>query len=82
MLFRSVVLPRERSDEESAKTLSAVLPVVLAGSVLATAGPLRDEVRAGLHAQGRTVRTATTGLPGALLLAREHAARMASDPRR
>ena len=51
-------------------------------SVLATAGPLRDEVRAGLHAQGRTVRTATTGLPGALLLAREHAARMASDPRR
>lgn len=60
----------------------AVLPVVLAGSVLATAGPLRDEVRAGLHAQGRTVRTATTGLPGALLLAREHAARMASDPRR
>lgn len=47
------------------------LPVVLAGSVLAGPGPIRETVEAGLQAAGRTFRTAPTGLPGALLLARE-----------
>ncbi|GAA1288904.1 BadF/BadG/BcrA/BcrD ATPase family protein [Brachybacterium alimentarium] len=50
------------------------LPVVLAGSVLATPGPLHDEVVTGLEASGRDYRTAPTGLPGALRLAREKAA--------
>lgn len=49
------------------------LPVVLAGSVLATAGPIHDEVITGLDADGRTCCTAPTGLPGALQLAREKA---------
>lgn len=47
------------------------LPVVLAGSVLAGPGPIREAVEAGLRAEGRSFRTAPTGLPGALLLARE-----------
>lgn len=47
------------------------LPVVLAGSVLAGPGPIREAVEAGLRAEGRAFRTAPTGLPGALLLARE-----------
>lgn len=47
------------------------LPVVLAGSVLASPGPIRGAVEAGLRAEGRAFRTAPTGLPGALLLARE-----------
>lgn len=47
------------------------LPVVLAGSVLAGPGPIREAVEAGLRAEGRPFRTAATGLPGALLLARE-----------
>ncbi|MGO2311020.1 N-acetylglucosamine kinase [Brachybacterium tyrofermentans] len=50
------------------------LPVVLAGSVLATAGPIHDEVIIGLEADGRRYTTAPTGLPGALQLAREKAA--------
>ena len=50
------------------------LPVVLAGSVLATPGPLHDEVVTGLEASGRDFRTAPTGLLGALRLAREKAA--------
>lgn len=49
------------------------LPVVLAGSVLASAGPIHDEVSTGLEADGRTYCTAPTGLPGALQLAREMA---------
>lgn len=52
-------------------------PVVLAGSVLASPGPIHDEVVIGLDADGREHRTATSGLPGALLLAREAAARAA-----
>lgn len=51
----------------------ARLPVVLAGSVLAADGPIRDGVEQGLRAAGRTAMTAPTGLPGALLLAREKA---------
>ena len=53
----------------------AVLPVVLAGSVLTSPGPLNDEVTASLQDRRRTVRAAPDGLPGALLLAREHADR-------
>ena len=49
------------------------LPVVLAGSVLASAGPIHDEVATGLRADGRTYCTVPSGLPGALLLAREKA---------
>lgn len=50
------------------------LPVVLAGSVLATPGPIHDEITTGLEADGRPFTTAASGLPGALLLAREKAA--------
>lgn len=50
------------------------LPVVLAGSVLASRGPIHDEVVTGLDADGREHRTAPSGLPGALRLAREAAA--------
>ena len=53
----------------------AVLAVVLAGSVLTSPGPLHDEVTASLQDRRRTVRAAPDGLPGALLLAREHADR-------
>lgn len=49
------------------------LPVVLAGSVLTGPGPLRARVGSALRAEGRCVRAAPTGLPGALLLARERA---------
>ena len=55
-----------------------VLPVVLAGSVLSTPGPIHDEVEAMLRAEGRRFRTAPNGLPGALLLAREKAGAVAS----
>lgn len=51
----------------------AVLPVVLAGSVLSNPGPIHDEVEAALQAEGRSFRTAPTGLPGALHLAQEKA---------
>lgn len=52
---------------------SLALPVVLAGSVLSTPGPIRDEVVTGLEAEGRDHRTVSSGLPGAVLLARESA---------
>ncbi|MDN6328037.1 MAG: N-acetylglucosamine kinase [Brachybacterium sp.] len=52
------------------------LPVVLAGSVLTGAGPIHDEVTEALRAAGRSLSTAPTGLPGALLLAREAAAEL------
>ncbi|MGP9539917.1 N-acetylglucosamine kinase [Brachybacterium sp. AOP43-C2-M15] len=51
----------------------ASLPVVLAGSVLTGPGPIHDGVEQGLRSAGRSFRTAPTGLPGALLLARERA---------
>src|SRR5699024_9068581 len=54
----------------------AELPVVLAGSVLTGAGPIHDEVTQSLRAGGRSVSLARTGLPGALLLAREAAAEL------
>ncbi|WP_232820167.1 N-acetylglucosamine kinase [Brachybacterium sp. YJGR34] len=62
---------------DSARALDpdAGLPVVLAGSVLASPGPLHDEVVAGLRAEDRSVRTVEGGLPGAMLLARELATR-------
>ncbi len=47
------------------------LPVVLAGSVLATAGPIHDEIVTGLEAEGREVAVSRDGLDGALLLARK-----------
>ncbi|MEE1650937.1 BadF/BadG/BcrA/BcrD ATPase family protein [Brachybacterium sp. J144] len=50
------------------------LPVVLAGSVLATPGPIREEVLTGLRAEGRSVATVADAVPGALRLARELAA--------
>lgn len=53
------------------------LPVVLAGSVLATPGPIRDEVVTGFDAEGREHRTVSSGLPGAVRLATEMAAEMA-----
>lgn len=49
------------------------LPVVLAGSVLATPGPIHDELVTGFEAAGREHREAIDGLPGALQLAREAA---------
>ena len=52
----------------------AALPVVLAGSVLTGPGPLGETVTAQLREAGRSFRTAPTGMPGALLLARERAA--------
>ncbi|MGP9734169.1 N-acetylglucosamine kinase [Brachybacterium sp. AOP42-C2-15] len=52
----------------------AGLPVVLAGSALTGPGPFHDAVTAALRSQGRSFRAAPTGLPGALLLARERAA--------
>ncbi|ASK65324.1 N-acetylglucosamine kinase [Brachybacterium avium] len=51
----------------------AELPVVLAGSVLTGAGPIHDEVTEALRAEHRRSSIARTGLPGALLLAREQA---------
>lgn len=64
---------RHVMDTVRALDPEAGLPVVLAGSVLATPGPIHDEVATGLQADGRTYCTAPTGLPGALLLAREKA---------
>lgn len=52
----------------------AALPVVLAGSVLTGPGPLHEAVTQRLSSAGRSFRAAPTGLPGALLLAREQAA--------
>lgn len=54
------------------------LPVVLAGSVLTGTGPLNEAVTEGLRSAGRSFRIAPTGLPGALLLAREQAAALRS----
>jgi glucosamine kinase len=56
----------------------AELPVVLAGSVLTRPGPIRDRVTAALRAEGRSFASAPTGLPGALLLARERAGELLS----
>jgi N-acetylglucosamine kinase-like BadF-type ATPase len=61
-------------DTVEALDPEAVLPVVLAGSVLTSPGPLHEEVTAGLQDRRRSVSIAPTGLPGALLLARELAA--------
>ncbi|AXK45986.1 N-acetylglucosamine kinase [Brachybacterium saurashtrense] len=58
----------------------ATLPVVLAGSVHTAPGPLRTGIEAALREEGRLVRSAVTGLPGALLLASELAARRAAEP--
>jgi glucosamine kinase len=49
------------------------LPVVLAGSVLASDGPIHDELIDWMEAAGRTVRIVPDGLAGALRLAREAA---------
>lgn len=57
---------------------SLELPVVLAGSVMSSPGPIRDEVVTGFEAEGREHRTVASGLPGAVLLAQE----MASGGRR
>ena len=51
------------------------LPLVLGGSVLATPGPIHDELVTGFEAAGREHREAVDGVAGALLLAREAAAR-------
>ncbi|WP_193106516.1 N-acetylglucosamine kinase [Brachybacterium sp. FME24] len=71
---------RHVRDTVHALDPEAGLPVVLAGSVLATAGPIHDEVVVGLRAEGRTFCTAATGLPGALLLAREKAGTVLARP--
>lgn len=59
-------------DTVEALDPGAELPVVLAGSVLTGDGPIRDELAEALGSAGRSFRAAPTGLPGALLLAREH----------
>lgn len=64
-------------DTVAALDPEGVLPVVLAGSVLTSPGPLHDGVEAALREQRRTLALAPTGLPGALVLAREHAATVA-----
>ncbi|MDN5685978.1 MAG: N-acetylglucosamine kinase [Brachybacterium sp.] len=64
---------RHVMDTVRALDPEAGLPVVLAGSVLATPGPIHDEITTGLEADGRSFTTASSGLPGALLLARERA---------
>lgn len=58
-------------DTVAALDPGAMLPVVLAGSVLSGPGPIHDEVEAMLRAESRQFRTVPNGLPGALLLARE-----------
>lgn len=63
-------------DTVEALDPEAVLPVVLAGSVLTGPGPLHDEVTAALQDRRRSVSMAPDGLPGALLLARELAGRV------
>lgn len=65
---------RHFADTVRALDPHLTLPVVLAGSVLASPGPIHDEVVTGLDADGREHRTASSGLPGALQLAREAAA--------
>ena len=62
-------------DTVEALDPEAVLPVVLAGSVLTSPGPVREEVTAALQDRRRTVSPAADGMPGALLLARELAGR-------
>ncbi|MFI8777482.1 N-acetylglucosamine kinase [Brachybacterium paraconglomeratum] len=64
-------------DTVQALDPEAVLPVVLAGSVLTGPGPIHDEVTASLQDRRRSVSPAPDGLPGALLLARELAGRVA-----
>ena len=64
-------------DTVEALDPEAVLPVVLAGSVLTGPGPIHDEVTASLQDRRRSVSPAPDGLPGALLLARELADRVA-----
>ena len=49
------------------------LPVVLAGSVLTSPGPIHDELMAGLQTDGRTTAIAADGLTGAVRLAHEAA---------
>ncbi|MCS6712191.1 N-acetylglucosamine kinase [Brachybacterium sp. EF45031] len=56
---------------------SGTLPVVLAGSVVATDGPVRETVHRRLEASGRRVVTARDGLLGALTLAH----RLLQEPR-
>lgn len=60
-------------DTTAALDPQAELPVVLAGSVLTSPGPIHDEVVAGLRASRRSVALAPDGLAGALVLAREQA---------
>lgn len=64
-------------DTVEALDPEALLPVVLAGSVLTGPGPIHDEVTASLQDRRRSVSPAPDGLPGALLLARELAGRIA-----
>jgi glucosamine kinase len=64
-------------DTVEALDPEAVLPVVLAGSVLTSPGPLHDEVTASLQDRRRSTSIAADGLAGALLLAREHAGQVA-----
>ncbi|MFD4008311.1 N-acetylglucosamine kinase [Brachybacterium atlanticum] len=64
-------------DTVQALDPEAVLPVVLAGSVLTGPGPIHDEVTASLQDRRRSVSPAPDGLPGALLLARELVGRIA-----
>lgn len=65
-----------RCFADTVRTLDphAELPVVLAGSVLATPGPIHDELVTGFDAEGREHRETRSGIEGALLLAREAAA--------
>lgn len=65
-----------RHFAESVRRLDpqAELPVVLAGSVLATPGPIHDELVTGFEAEGRLHREQVSGITGALALARERAA--------
>ncbi|WP_233190553.1 N-acetylglucosamine kinase [Brachybacterium sp. UMB0905] len=65
---------RTVEDTLAALDLDGTLPVVLAGSVLTSDGPLRERALALIAGQGRRVGTARDGLPGALLLARDLAA--------
>lgn len=67
-------------DTVEALDPEAVLPVVLAGSVLTSPGPMHDEVTASLQDRRRSVSPAADGLPGALLLARELAERVPHSP--
>lgn len=66
--FRSVI---DRLDPD------ARLPAVLAGSVLATPGPLHEQLRAWLAASGRSATVVADGIPGALSAARELALSLA-----